>query len=98
MNMTPTNHPPDHPRATGHHDGSSHGHDHAHDQDHAQDLGHADFTAHWRFHCENPQRLDHIDIRLFQAFPATQRIRVQAITPKGQIGVELSPASARLHL
>lgn len=59
---------------------------------------HADFSAHWYFHCEHPEHLDRIDVQIFQYFPATQRIRVQAITPRGQAGADLTSASPRLNL
>ncbi|MDF1614146.1 DUF2796 domain-containing protein [Desulfurivibrio dismutans] len=78
-----------------------HRHDHGHQQDHEpahHDHDHADFTGLWEFHCEQPASLTYIDFRLFEHFPATQRLRIQAITPAGQTGAELRPQNARLDL
>lgn len=82
------------------HDKPRHGHesDHGSHYDHVYTTGHADFTAHWHFRCDQPQQLKRIEVLLFQAFPATHRIQVQAITPQGQLGAELTPASRYLDM
>lgn len=80
-----------------HQDQQKHGHGHGHNHDQDHDHHHADFTALWHFQCEQPQQLERIEVRIFEAFPATQRIQVQAITEKGQLGAELTPASPRLQ-
>jgi hypothetical protein len=84
-----------HGHAHGHHDEHGHGAAPGHGHDHE---GHADFEALWRFLCDNPQQLGHIEMRLFGSFPGVERVRVQAVTPRGQIGGELSPAKPRLDL
>lgn len=83
--------PPEHRHENPDQHGKAAGHDHDHDD-------HADFSALWEFHCERPEHLSHIDFRLFQAFPATHRLRIQAITPAGQKGAELRPAEPRFDL
>ncbi|MDZ7752798.1 MAG: DUF2796 domain-containing protein [Gammaproteobacteria bacterium] len=52
---------------------------------------HTDVTANYRFHCEHPTRLERMEVRLFEPFPATQRLRVQFITDRGQGAAELTP-------
>ncbi|ADH87102.1 DUF2796 domain-containing protein [Desulfurivibrio alkaliphilus] len=88
-------HSHDHQHGHGDH-GHDHHHGHGHKHDHDHD--HADFTGLWEFHCERPERLDRIDFRLFEHFPGTERIRVQAVTPAGQVGADLRPQNPRLTL
>lgn len=79
----------------GHAEG--HGHD-ARDGDaigeahHAHDAAtHSDITAEYHFHCEWPDRLEGVEVGLFEAFPATTRLRVQFVTDEGQGAAELTP-------
>lgn len=77
-----------------------HGHGH-HDEKHAElekhaEDGHSEFSATYHFKCRNIDKLTHIDVRLFDRFPAARELEVQAITPAGQILRELKPGSARL--
>jgi len=66
-------------------DGDEHEHGHEH----------SDIGAHYQLTCANPDSLTQIDLApLFKAFPATQKINVQLIGPKGQKGVEATPAKA----
>ena len=57
---------------------------------------HAEFEAEYRFRCERPDRLSHVDVRLFELFPAARALVVQSISPRGQSAEELTPSSARL--
>jgi hypothetical protein len=59
---------------------------------------HADLEADYRFECGDAARIGPVDVRLFEAFPATQRLRVQFATAKGQGGVELTAARPRIEL
>jgi hypothetical protein len=62
-----------------------------------EEEGHAEFHAHYKFHCGQPASLTHVDAKkFFKRFPAAREIEVQAITPKGQRARELTPAAARL--
>lgn len=73
----------DHP-----HDEHAKGHDHAHSEVH----------AHYQFDCANPDALKGLDLaQLFKRFPATEKVQVQLIGPKGQQGAELSAANATLN-
>jgi len=75
-------------------EGHDHGHGHARDG-HDE---HADFNAIWRFQCSQPEQLRSLEVRLFEAFSGTKRVRVQAVTPTGQFGGELSADKPRLAL
>lgn len=58
---------------------------------------HADIHAHYQFTCSAPDALASLDFApLFKRFPATQKIQVQMLGPRGQQGAELTPASAVL--
>lgn len=63
--------------------------------DHGQ--GHADVEAEYRFTCARPERLEGLDVTLFEAFPGTERLRAQYVTPRGQGGADLTPASHALR-
>ncbi len=74
------------------HDGEkAHEHGEAHEGD-----GHAEFQAHYHFVCRQPDRLTHVDIRVFERFRAAQELEVQLISPRGQGATDLTPSSARL--
>ncbi|HEX8874373.1 MAG TPA: DUF2796 domain-containing protein [Nitrosospira sp.] len=57
---------------------------------------HAELDATWNFRCAQPQALQGVDVRLFQAFPGLRRIDTAIAGPKGQSSARLSPASTRL--
>ena len=68
------------------------GHDH-HDDGHAgssEAAGHADIRAAYRFRCERPGELRTVEVRLFQQFPATERVDLQYATGRTQGAVQLS--------
>jgi hypothetical protein len=75
-----------------------HGHEHGHEQadDHAG-AAHADIRAAYRLDCRDPGALTRLDLGLFDAFPGTERVRVQFVTPGGQGAVELTPADSVLR-
>ena len=87
-----------------HDHGHGHGHKgkraekHGHNVEKHTDDGHAEFKAHYRFRCQNPDKLTHIDVKLFEYFPSAREMSVQAITRNGQFVRELKPGSARLAL
>lgn len=62
-------------------------HDHAHS--HAHD--HADLYAEFTFHCEHPDRLANLTVKLFEAFPRLARIDAEAALPGRQVAAGLSP-------
>jgi len=60
---------------------------------------HSEVHARYRFTCRQPAALETLDLgELFRRFPATERLQVQLIGPRGQQGSELSPARSRLTL
>ncbi|MBL6942018.1 MAG: DUF2796 domain-containing protein [Rhodospirillales bacterium] len=75
------------------HDGHN---DHDHDKEEAEEASHAEFRAHYHFHCDEPGHVTGIDVNLFTRFPTLREIDVQAITSRGQTATELTPASSRL--
>ena len=60
--------------------------------------GHADLEAEYVFRCELPERLQDVDVRLFDGFPHMRRIDVQVAGPRGQAGVTLEAARHRVNL
>ena len=70
--------------------------DHAHDE-HGD--AHSEIHARYRFDCHAPAALDALDAApLFRAFPATTRLQVQLIGPRGQQGGEMRAGASRLAL
>ena len=69
--------------------------DHAAGDDHET---HADLDADYCFACRDTARIDQVEVRLFEAFASTQRLRVQFATAKGQGGVDLTAAQPRFEL
>lgn len=67
---------------------------------HAADAGaHSEVQARYRFDCRTPEALDALDAApLFRQFPATVRLQVQLIGPRGQQGGELTAGASRLGL
>ena len=58
---------------------------------------HSEVHAHYLLRCDSPDALKALDLsELFKRFPATERIQVQLIGPKGQQGAELNAANASL--
>ncbi len=70
--------------------------DHDHEKEEAEEDSHAEFRAHYHFHCSEPSRINHVVVQLFARFPTLREIDVQAITSRGQTATELTPASSRL--
>ena len=60
---------------------------HDHEEHHHQ---HADIEASYSFTCAQPEALTSLQLPLFKAYPGLQRLNVQAITPAGQMGAELT--------
>ena len=59
---------------------------------------HADAHGEWAFTCGKPASLVQLDVRLFEAFPGTERLRVQLVTSAEQRGTELTPERHLLDL
>lgn len=79
-------------------------HDHAeqhhdHEEHHAEHAGaHSDIEASFHYDCANPDAIEQIEVKLFEVFPRTEKLLLQAITPRGQQGGELTPAQNIIRL
>ncbi len=81
-----------------HHDEAA-GKDHAHhDADEHKGETHSDFKAVYRFSCQNPDKLDTIEVRLFEQFPGIEEIDVQILTETKQTAVELTARNPKFNL
>jgi hypothetical protein len=59
---------------------------------------HGELEAVWQFQCSNPQALQEMDVKLFEAFRGLQRLDVRIASPKGQASARLSPLSTRISI
>ena len=79
-------------------------HDHAeqhhdHDEHHAQHAGaHSDIETSFHYDCANPDAIEQIEVKLFEVFPRTEKLLLQAISPRGQRGGELTPTQNIIRL
>jgi hypothetical protein len=60
--------------------------------------GHGDLAAHIEFQCKEGARAGFVELGLFEAFPALQRIEMQVAGPKGQMKATLRRPASRLAL
>ncbi len=60
--------------------------------------GHADIDADFVFQCAAPERLQQIDVKLFDAFKGFVSIDVQLVTPKRQAAAKLTLSSSVINL
>jgi hypothetical protein len=60
--------------------------------------GHADLDADFSFQCAHPERLQKIDVKLFDAFKGFNSIDVQLVTRKRQAAARLTPSSTSLNI
>ncbi|MBT8440651.1 MAG: DUF2796 domain-containing protein, partial [Gammaproteobacteria bacterium] len=61
--------------------------DHGHEKQAEQE--HADFSAHYHYHCKHTSKLTGLNVNMFEHFPLIELIRVQALSDKGQQSFEL---------
>ena len=61
------------------------GHGEHADEKSSEGASHSEFHAHYHFDCNNTA-IETIDLRLFETWPRIEEVRVQALTPRGQIG------------
>ncbi|MFS2158999.1 DUF2796 domain-containing protein [Pseudomonas sp. Pseusp122] len=70
-------------------------HDHDDDVKAGEHHEHSEIHGHYVFVCDAPGVITKLDLtQIFKAFPATQKILVQAVSPRGQFGAEATPAKA----
>jgi hypothetical protein len=60
--------------------------------------GHADLEADYVFNCTDATRASYMNVGLFSAFNRMRRIEVQAVTPQGQMKVDLRRPNGRVAL
>ena len=59
---------------------------------------HSEMRATYRFHCRVPERLDGIDVRVFEHLRDAEEIEVQVVTPTAQLAMELHPGSTAVEI
>jgi hypothetical protein len=57
---------------------------------------HSDFMAVYRFKCENPDKLTHMDVMLFQHFKGIETTHVQVLTRTKVSAFELTAKKNRI--
>lgn len=62
------------------------------------DAAHADLHAVFELDCANPEALTELEVRWFEVFPRTERIRADTASPRGQGSATLSKNKTRLPL
>jgi hypothetical protein len=72
-----------------------HGHGHTGNDDKGE--AHSEFHAEFRFACDRPDRLTHLDVKLFERFPGMKEIKAQVVSARGQLAQELTRESTRLR-
>ena len=73
-----------------HHDEDKHGHDDAHkDEDHDEET-HSELEAEYHFHCDNPQALENVGVKLFAHLHDTEEIEARVVTDTLQTAIELT--------
>lgn len=66
-------------------------------RDDTQTTGHADIDIQYHFSCARAEHLKQLDVILFQQFPGSEKLILQAITADGQFGDELHARHNRIH-
>ena len=81
-----------------HHD---HGHDEHRDGEHDGEPGaeaHSELHATYHFHCHAPERLDRLQVRVFELLHDAEEIEVRVVTPALQKATELHPGDTVVEL
>lgn len=75
-------------------------HDHDKHDEHAHHEGeedsHSDLSVHYYYQCSAPEKLNSLEVGLFKAFPALEKLNLQLITPRVQKGETLTARSYRV--
>lgn len=67
-----------------------------HVQREGEEGGHNDLSVHYYYQCSAPEKLNSLDVGLFKAFPALEKLNLQLITPRVQQGKALTARSYRV--
>lgn len=71
-------------------------HDHDASAAHEEDE-HSEIHGNYKFTCKVPAVLKTLDLsNIFKSFPATEKLQVQLISPRGQSGAEVRPSNPSL--
>ena len=79
-------------------------HEHAHEaHDHhaetkAHTPAHQDIAVHYSFRCENSDALNQVELTLFKLFPNTERLMVQSVGTRQQLGTKVTASQPALNL
>ncbi|NIM27996.1 MAG: DUF2796 domain-containing protein [Gammaproteobacteria bacterium] len=80
-----------------HGNGDEQGHEHE-SQSKAGDETHSELHGEYHFHCDAPEKLDSLQVRLFENLMEMDEIDVQLVTPTNQTVIELHAEAAELKL
>ena len=83
-----------------HEEGEEHheeGEEHHEDEMQAE-AGHAEFHAEFEMTCADTSSLTSLQTSVFDLFPSLEGLEVEAVTPAGQSGAELTPQSVEMSL
>jgi len=72
--------------------------EHKEHEEHEEQGGHSEFTAEYKLSCQHIDKLDAINVKLFEHFPGIEDLDVQGITATGQFAAELNADQHRLEL
>ena len=71
-------------------------HGHKDLEKHAGSEVHSEFSAHYHFHCDHPEKLIGADVGFFKVFPSAHGLETRWVTDKGQGTIELTAKASRL--
>ncbi|MDF1768586.1 DUF2796 domain-containing protein [Maricaulis sp.] len=63
------------------------------DEPHHDDNAHTDVRVTYHFSCASPDRLERMETRLFERFSRLEEVEAVFLSPDGQEGFDLTPAS-----
>ena len=83
-----------------HEEGEEHGHErHEHEaKAEGEAEAHSELHGEYEFHCDAPQKLESLEVRVFQHLRDVDEIDVQLVTPTMQTALELHAEAASLKL
>lgn len=82
-----------------HHDGENHAdHDDETEKEKHDEETHSELHAVYHFHCEAPDRLERLKVRVFDYLDAAEELSARVVTPSVQSATELRPGETVLML
>lgn len=70
---------------------------HGHDEHEEEGETHSEISAFYHFECSNPQNINRLSVELFDAFKATQQLKLQYIIENHQGAAELTPSNHSIN-